>query len=139
MDNTSEKEQGGVRKRLWGCGLVLLLLLVGGIALAWLTLRQDLQAMHYPGATVRSEDITYDLPDRLEWHYAYFTTDQFPEVQNWYTTTFGLVTMRMTPNGCTLLQGESHVWAIMRQQTNVRVCQNFTGQIITVHRTLELR
>jgi hypothetical protein len=139
MNNTSEKAPVGVRKRLWGCGLVLLLLLVTGIVLAVLTLRQDLQAMHYPGASVRSEDITYDLPDRIEWNYAYFTTDGFSEVQNWYTTTFGLATTQVTLDGCVLLHGESHVWTMMLQQTNVRVCQNFTGQIIIVQRTLELR
>ncbi len=139
MDATSEKPESTLRKRLWGCGLVLLLLLGTGIALAVLTLRQDLQAMHYPGATVRSEDIAFDLPGQIEWDYAYFTTDGFSEVQNWYTTTFGLATTQLNLDGCVLLQGETHVWTMMRQQTNVRVCQNFTGQIIIVQRTLELR
>lgn len=130
----SLKQRPSYHYYLFGCGLALLVILLGLGGLAALTLHRDRQAVQYPGAElVFSRGVYHALPRYLLWVGRYHTADSMWTAYNWYTRELSLMPLSMLSDGCVYLQGYKR-WYYVTRSTNVTLCETPNGSRITVTR-----
>ncbi len=104
----------------------------------WLIWDQDRQLARYPDAMYVSDHANYaGLPRQFRWDNAYRTTASFPEVYNWYSTTFDLGAENRANGRCIILEG-THDNFLTSRTTTVSLCNTPEGQLIFVSRTTRL-
>ncbi len=119
---------------LFGCGLALLVILLGLGGLAALTLHRDRQAVQYPGAEhIFSRGVYHALPRHLLWVSRYHTADSVWTAYDWYARELSLMPLSLTNDGCVYLQGYKR-WHYVTRSTNVTLCETPNGSRITVTR-----
>lgn len=123
---------------LSGCLVMLLMagLLLGAAAV--LAAGRDRNATHYPGAIVLTSHTNYrGLPFHLRWDNSYLTTDNFTDVYNWYSVTFGLGAEARAMERCILLEGPVDQ-LLLKRYLSILLCNTPDGQLIYVTRSTEL-
>ncbi len=132
MDN---KLQTYNQKILTGCAVLILLAVIAIVALMGFLFQQARQASHYPGSRLLNSNSNYTrLPKRFKWDETYLTTDEFPEVYNWYSHTFDLRGETAAMEGCIFAEGTSQQWFVNRY-TSLILCDTRNGQMAFVSRT----
>lgn len=117
--------------------LVLALFLIGGLTV--LVVSRDRQAAHYPGARFITSHSNYSgFPRQIRWDNSYFTTDNFTDVYNWYSTTFDLGAESRAIERCILLEGPNDQF-IVERYLSVLLCNAPEGQFIYVTRTTRVK
>ena len=82
------------RKILTGCGIIVLVVLLGGLALLGSSVNSERKRAQYPGSVSLTGHSNYSaLPSQFRWDNSYRTTDSFPTVYQWYSTTFDPVNL----------------------------------------------
>lgn len=127
------------RKILAGCGVFILLAAAAVVGLVSLLVSLDRQAARYPDAELVAKHENYSgLPFSYKWDNAYYTTDPFPAVYNWYSTGFNLGP-EMRGNGrCILMEGSQKRLAATRYMS-VLLCDTPEGRMIYVSRSTSFR
>jgi hypothetical protein len=117
-----------------GCGLIVLLILLGlPLAISRLV-SKDRQAARYPGSTPISSHSNYrGLPFEFRWDDSYHTSDNFTDVYSWYSITFDLGSESRALEKCILLEGTSRA-AVTSRNFSVFLCNTPGGQMIYVTR-----
>lgn len=127
------------RKILFGCGAAIMLFLFGLALVLILAFNQERQAAHYPGSVLVASHSNYSgFPTAFSWDDAYRTTDNFIDVYNWYSTTFGLGAEARGQGRCSLLEGTNEQFGLHRTIA-VFVCNTSSGQMIFVSRFTSLK
>ena len=127
------------RKILAGCGLFVLLAVTAVIGLISLVVTLDRQSARYPDAEPISNHENYSgLPFNYKWDNAYYTTDPFPAVYNWYSTGFNLGPEARANGRCILMEGSEKRLTATRY-TSVLLCDTPTGRMIYVTRSTSFR
>lgn len=122
-----------------GCGLIVLLILLG-LPLAFFELiSKDRQTARYPGSTPISNHSNYKgLPFEFRWDDSYHTSDNFVDVYSWYSITFDLGSESRALEKCILLEGTDSAF-VTRRSFSVLLCNTPSGQMIYVTRTTSLK
>jgi len=127
------------RTILAGCGLVILVLVLGLVAVITLAVSHDRQAARYPGSVAIASHSNYrGLPFSYRWDDTYLTTDDFTAVYNWYSITFNLGAERRAMERCIHLEG-SNPQLVAKRQISVLLCNTPQGQMIFVSRSTAYR
>jgi len=126
-------------KIMWGCSFFLLAALLAGAAVAIVALGRDRNIVHYPGASVVTNHSNYrGFPRQIRWDNSYFTTDNFTDVYQWYSTTFDLGAEARAIERCILLEGSNDQFIIVRH-LSILLCNTPEGQLIYATRTTRLK
>lgn len=124
------------RAILLGAGVLLLVLLVSGSALALHVYR----AIDYPDAAMMSHQVRAHLRGRptLRQDASYRTLDDFPTVYNWYAQQFDLGPESRALSQCILIEAATS-GMLLRRHISVMLCDTSTDRMIFVERTFSLR
>ncbi len=119
-----------------------MLVLVASLALvAFLgsMVSRERKRAQYPGSVSLTGHSNYSaLPSQFRWDNSYRTTDSFPTVYQWYSTTFGLGAESRALGDCILLDGTKNALVVERY-TSVVLCDTPTGRLIYVTRSTAFR
>lgn len=127
------------RKILGGCGVLVLLAFLAIIALLGSFVNRERKRAQYPGSVTLTTHSNYSaLPSQFRWDNSYRTTDSFPVVYQWYSTTFDLGAESRALGGCILLDGTTGSFGFERY-TSVILCDTPTGRLIYVTRSMAFR
>ncbi len=98
------------------------------------------QAADYPGALLVSDHSLYKaFPNpHLRRDTSYRTTDSFPQVYNWYSTTFDLGPEARAQSACIVLE-KAETWLVIEQTTSVMLCDASAGRMMFVMRSVTFR
>lgn len=119
--------------------MIVLLALLGAVALLGTALNSERKRAQYPGSVAVTAHSNYSaLPSQFRWDNSYRTTDSFPAVYQWYSTTFNLGAESRALGGCILLDGTTTAFAIERY-TSVILCDTPNGRLIYVTRSTAFR
>lgn len=112
------------------------LLVVAGLMLY--TLNVDRENGRYPDSTPISSHTNYTgFPRQFRWDDSYRTADPFPDVYNWYSTTFNLGAENRANGRCIVLENTNTTFFISRTVT-VSLCNTSQGQLIFISRTTQM-
>ncbi len=118
-----------------GCGLIILLMLLGLPLAIFQLVSKDRQTARYPGSTPISNHSNYKgLPFEFRWDDSYHTSDNFTDVYTWYSITFDLGSESRALEKCILLDGTDKALVTSRS-FSVLLCNTPGGQMIYVTRT----
>ena len=127
------------RKILTGCAILVLLAVLGTAALLASSVSRERNRAQYPGSVALTGHSNYaSLPSQFRWDNSYRTTDPFPVVYQWYSTTFELGAEARALGDCILLDGTTTAFVIERY-TSVVLCDTPSGRLIYVTRSTAFR
>ena len=136
----SRKKGVDHRSLVLGCGLLLVVSIIGGIGLLIIAVRLDQQTIRYPGTTALSSRADYQgVPNYVILNDAYLTKDTVGEIHSWYTERFRLnmVAEGTGPSECYVLYGSS-IYLAVRRHMGVMICETPSGRTIQVTRSILL-
>ena len=123
------------QKILIGCGSLVLLAIISSVIWLGFLLQQTRQATHYPGSRLVSSHSNYTrLPRRFKWDETYRTTDEFPEVMNWYSHALDLTGEMAAMERCVYSEGTNQQGFISRY-TSIFICDSDGSTLVFVSRT----
>lgn len=119
--------------------LVLLVALLASTVLA-LALLWQRSSFDYPGASIITQHTNSRLLGQpyLQQSVSYRSTDAFPHIYTWYSTSFDLGTESHAQGPCILIEN-SHTWLVAHHHMGVTICDTQQQRMIFVQRTLSLR
>lgn len=127
------------RTLLLGCGLLILVMIIGLFAVIGLSIRQDRNSARYPGSVQISSHSNYSaLPREFRWDDSYRTGDSFPKVYNWYSVGMDLGPEQRANGSCILMEGLKNRLGVDRY-TGVLLCDTPRGRMIFVSRSVTFR
>lgn len=122
-----------------GCGVIIMVMFLGGVALLGSSINRERKRAQYPGSVALTGHSNYSaLPSQFRWDNSYRTTDPFPAVYEWYSTTFDLGSEARALGECILLDGTAGAFVVERY-TSVVLCDTPTGRLIYVTRSTAFR
>lgn len=122
-----------------GCALLMLVAFLAAVALLGSSVSRERNRARYPGSVALTGHSNYSaLPSQFRWDNSYRTTDPFPTVYEWYSTTFNLGAEARALGECILLDGTTSAFVVERY-TSVVLCDTPTGRLIYVTRSTAFR
>ena len=116
-----------------------MMVLLGGLALLGSSVNRERKRAQYPGSVSLTGHSNYSaLPSQFRWDNSYRTTDSFPTVYQWYSTTFDLGAEARALGDCILLDGTKSAFVVERY-TSVVLCDTPSGRLIYVTRSTAFR
>lgn len=116
--------------------MVLLFLTAAAVVVA---VGRDRNGVHYPGAMAVTSHSNYaGFPSEIRWDNSYFTTDNFTDVYNWYSTTFDMGAESRAIGRCLLLEARDAL-LLTERDMNVLLCNTPQGQRIYVSHARRLK
>lgn len=122
-----------------GCALFMLVALLAAVALFGSSVNRERKRAQYPGSVALTGHSNYSaLPSQFRWDNSYRTTDSFPIVYQWYSTTFDLGAEARALGDCILLDGTTTAFVVERY-TSVVLCDTPSARLIYVTRSTAFR
>lgn len=122
-----------------GCALFMLVALLAAVALFGSSVNRERKRAQYPGSVALTGHSNYSaLPSQFRWDNSYRTTDSFPIVYQWYSTTFNLGAEARALGDCILLDGTTTAFVVERY-TSVVLCDTPSARLIYVTRSTAFR
>ena len=115
----------------------MLLASLAAVALLGSAVNRERKVAQYPGSVALTGHSKY-APSQFRWDNSYRTTDSFPAVYQWYSTTFELGAESRALGDCILLDGTRRVFVVERY-TSVVLCDTPAGRLIYVTRSTAFR
>lgn len=116
--------------------LVLLFLTAAAVVIA---VGRERNVAHYPGAMAVTSHSNYGgFSSEIRWDNSYFTTDNFTDVYNWYSTTFDMGAESRAIGRCLLLEARDEQ-LLAERDMNVLLCNTPQGQRIFVSHARRLK
>lgn len=112
---------------------------LAAVALLGSFVSRERKQAQYPGSISLTGHSNYaSLPSQFRWDNSYRTTDSFPAVYQWYSTTFDLGAEARALGDCILLDGTKRALVVERY-TSVVLCDTPSGRLIYVTRSTAFR
>lgn len=119
----------------WIYEIIFLVLVSGLLLAATLVISRGRQSTRYPGAVaVAAQSHVVYFPYHYSRDTTYRVRGSFPDVYDWYATSFDLRPDRITTNGCIVLDGSERYGVVVRRM-KVVLCNSASGQTILVSRS----
>ena len=123
------------RKFYLGCVGISVLAFALLVALVSFLFRQVREDAYYPNGRLLSSHSNYNaLPQSFKWEESFRTTDEVPQILNFYSQRYGLGAEAAAMSACTYLEGETDN-VRLRRFIGVFICESPQGQTIYVSRT----
>ena len=98
------------------------------------------RASQYPGAIEMSEHFMYKFSPSLSIRHdtAYRSSDEFPKVYNWYSTSFDLGPEVRAQSACNAMD-KARSWFLFENTTTVTICDTPNGRMMFVMQSVTIR